>query len=446
MIVLLRQKIYSKRRKEHRAAKKAWEEQEGKKIALKKYGFGNLVDADEVAKLEIQHEKNGAKTAHLGGIIDMISKKDTWKDDVDPKTIKVSKDEIARKKFRDKTYETRERTGSSYFLNDHRDSNSWSNKNLERLRKTDPEEYKKALEKHQKEIKEGIQQVEKERLSATKRRLDPEGIYAKDLKHKSRVRKLSPRAEAIRKHKSLGQKIKEDLGIGLSAEAKKRIAEKNEAEDKIIMHRLKKGAKEKGTTLNESLGSFFTPANRAQATTLSGNKFGLVTAHKGNELAHELGHEHFHVDRDAGKIGKAAHKLYLGTKNHANLTIASGAAAGVASGINKARKEAKGEKESTANKLSPALTSLAVSAPMLVAEAAASKHGMKLIKNAGATRRYQKAARKDMIKAWGTYAGVPAISTGLGYLTKNAAYGIESGRLRKNKKTDKNAKHHTKKD
>lgn len=440
-MILLRQKLYAKAernskstRKQHRAEKKAWEQQQGDKIIGHNEGiFGGIVDADVQARDAIQKEKNGARTIKAGSGFWFKGKK--WKDEVDPKTIEVKEDEISRKKFRNSV------GGKEYhengLLKEYRDKGGlFGSEELEYLRKKNPERYKERLRERQEDIREAIERQEKDRLEDTKVRLRPDGEYVQDLKHKYRTKKLAPRAEEIRKHKSLGQKIKEDLGLGMSKKARKRIAAKNEAEDEIIRYRLKRDAQETGTLIDDSIGSIFTPSRRQGVENSSGKKGGIIIANRGDHLAHELGHEHF-SGKDAKGIGKLAHKAYIGSDRHAYLTLASGASSGIAAGINKAHKEAKGEKESTLNKLSPALTSLAVASPMLVAEAAASKHGMKLIKDAGATRRYQKAARRSLAGAWGSYASVPLVSSGLGYATKNLAYQVESDRLRTKKKKEK---------
>lgn len=437
-MIILRQRLYAAaddnpkyRRKRHRAAKKAWEEKEGNKIVVENGGFfEGLIDADAKARDAIQKEKNGAET--IRGRDHSWFKGKNWKGDVNPETIEVGKDELARKKFRNKIDRGRKLYNEDIFLKDYRGTGALGNKYLKKYRKSDPELYEKELKERQEEIKEALSRQERNRLSYTKDRLRPDGDYAQDLKHKYRTKKLTPRAEEIRKYKSIGQRIKEDLGLGMSKKARKRIAAKNEAEDAIIKHRLEKDAIKDGIAIDQSLGSFLKPAQREGYKLKDGRKFGVITADRGDSLAHELGHEHF-LRKDAKGIGKLAHKLDIGSDKHPYLTFASGATSGIAAGINKAHKETKGEKESTLNKLSPALTSLAVSSPMLVAEAAASKHGMKLIKNAGATRRYQKAARRNLIKAWGTYATVPAIASGMGYATKKIAYDIESDRLRTKK-------------
>ena len=107
-MILLRQKLYADKkqksyRKQHRAAKKGWEEAEGGKILLKDYGIGGTASADEIAKKEIQLEKNGADTIHLSGFMDFRHQKRPEKTDK-PETIEVKADEIARKKVRDRTH------------------------------------------------------------------------------------------------------------------------------------------------------------------------------------------------------------------------------------------------------------------------------------------------------------------------------------------------------
>lgn len=132
-------------------------------------------------------------------------------------------------------------------------------------------------------------------------------------------------------------------------------------------------------------------------------------------LAHELGHsEHFH-DRGGSKVGKEAHKLkrridklsrsinpILGKSKH-RLANSAGLTSGLASGINAGRKEAKGEKEGIVSKAS-ILAPLAIKTPQLASEFEASRQGMKLLKNAGASKKYRRVAGKSLGASFGTYA------------------------------------------
>ena len=132
-------------------------------------------------------------------------------------------------------------------------------------------------------------------------------------------------------------------------------------------------------------------------------------------LAHELGHsEHFH-DRGGSKVGKEAHKLKRGIDNLSRsinpllgkskhrLANSAGLTSGLVSGINAGRKEAKGEKEGIVSKTS-ILAPLAIKTPQLVSEFEASRQGMKLLKKAGASKKYRRVAGKNLGASFGTYA------------------------------------------
>lgn len=164
-------------------------------------------------------------------------------------------------------------------------------------------------------------------------------------------------------------------------------------------------------------------------------------------LAHELGHsEHFH-NRGGSKVGKEAHKLkrgidklsrsinpLLGKPKH-RLSNSAGLISGLSSGINAGRKEAKGEKESVISKVSPILAPLAIKTPQLVSEFEASRQGMKLLKKAGASKKYRRLAGKSLGASFGTYAAGAISPALLGYGTRQV--GKEIGkRMTKDRKDD----------
>ena len=214
-----------------------------------------------------------------------------------------------------------------------------------------------------------------------------------------------------------------------------------EKEDKIIHNVLKSEASKKGIQ-SAGIAGVFRGAYHGNIKTKQGGEENVINSHSGYDMAHELGHYHYRNEKDAGKVGKAAHKLYIGSAPHAYLTLTSGITDGIVSGIRKANKEEKGKKESKLSKLSPALTSLLVSSPMLTSEAAASIHGLKELKKQGASQKYLDYAKKDLAKAWGSYAKIPILSTLGGYGAKAAAYGITKGikKLKKKRKEKKENK------
>lgn len=149
-------------------------------------------------------------------------------------------------------------------------------------------------------------------------------------------------------------------------------------------------------------------------------------------LAHELGHAHFHADKKAGLVPKIAHKLYLDQ----NIAGVAGISSSIAAGIDKAKKEERGEEESKIGKAAPYL-SAGTYVPVLVSEGAASIYGQKLLKKAGASEKLLKAARKSNGKAFNGYVAGAAISTLGSKAAKNIAYKYKKRQLEESKMTDK---------
>lgn len=160
-------------------------------------------------------------------------------------------------------------------------------------------------------------------------------------------------------------------------------------------------------------------------------------AQQADMLAHELGHAHYDVSEKAGKVGKAAHKAYLksgGTnKLFMKVSPATAISVGVASGIHKAKKEAKGEKEGKLSKVAPYLAPTAVVAPGLVSEVMASHKGMKFLKKAGASKKDLSASRGNLATAALTYGTLTAMNAGIGGISKHIAYKKAKKKLNKNK-------------
>lgn len=202
------------------------------------------------------------------------------------------------------------------------------------------------------------------------------------------------------------------------------------AEDKELFEKLTKLAKEKGVDTNGG-PSPLGPAYIDKLDTI----VGLEEGKGADYLSHELGHRHYFKEKEAKKVGKAAHKIYGGTGGslvHGIVVpVASGIAAGKIAGKRKAEKEAKGEKESFVNKHAAWAAPLAATAPMLISEAAASRHGIKSLKAAGASKKYLKEAKKNLATAYGTYATKAVAGSALGQAVKESTYRKEKKKLKK---------------
>ena len=123
------------------------------------------------------------------------------------------------------------------------------------------------------------------------------------------------------------------------------------------------------------------------------------------KIAHNLRDE---VGEFESKLGKGVYKK-TGIKLYdTHISNGLGITSGLLSGIKAGRDEKKGKKESVLNKLAPYAVPLAYKSPTLVSEFEASRQGMKLLKQAGASKGYRKAAGKTMGAAFGTYASTLA--------------------------------------
>ena len=149
-------------------------------------------------------------------------------------------------------------------------------------------------------------------------------------------------------------------------------------------------------------------------------------------LAHELGHSKHYHGRDGSKLGKLAHKF-----PRQGLRVAS-MGAGFASGYKAEKDREKGKKVSTLNKLTPALVAAGTYAPVLSAEGAASKRGIKELKKLGASNEYIKHSKKDLRNALGTYVATGAKNIVLGYGGREA--GKIARKMQRHKEEKKNNK------
>lgn len=182
-------------------------------------------------------------------------------------------------------------------------------------------------------------------------------------------------------------------------------------DNKKVYEKLKSIAKERGIKDIKEVksGSFYD----LEKDTININRKKLAAS-----LSHEMGHRHYDKEKAktlGDKIGKLAHKLYrLDNKGILAVSVLNG----LHSGINKANKESKGEKESKFNKHKSWVVPLALSTPLLVSEALATKHGLKLLKKSSASKELMKSSKKRLGKALGTYGLGAALSIGSGELTK----------------------------
>lgn len=141
-------------------------------------------------------------------------------------------------------------------------------------------------------------------------------------------------------------------------------------------------------------------------------------------LSHELGHRHYIAGEGKG-IGKLAHKVALPATM---LSTVSGIGLGIHSGLKS------GENESLWNKTKHIIVPTMLGAPLLAAEGFASHKGIKLLKEAGASKEQLKSAKKQLGSSLGTYAGHTAANVGLAMLARQAGKGIKAVRNKKRKK------------
>ena len=238
--------------------------------------------------------------------------------------------------------------------------------------------------------------------------------------------------EALGTKYALKEGVLDNIDEDMADELRKRLKIKKREqtpEDSKLFRKLAKKAKNKGIKTSDY--SPVGPAYDPKTDTV----MGLGSKKGADLLSHELGHRHYFKDKDAGKVSKAAHKIYEKTGgslvNGYIAPAATGVTAGIITGKRKARKEDKGEKESIVNKHASWVAPIIASSPMLISEAAASRHGIKSLKEAGASKEYIKGARKSLGTAFGIYATKALAGAGIGAATKHAAYRKEKRKLKK---------------
>jgi hypothetical protein len=219
----------------------------------------------------------------------------------------------------------------------------------------------------------------------------------------------------------------------------KHMQDEPSEESAKIAEKLKRLASRRGHKVDNITYTGMGPAYQNNKIYTSGTKAADV-------LSHEMGHAHYDkrkVKSVSDAIGKVAHKAYLktgGMLNHTVLAPTAGIIAGVRSGKKAAEKEAAGEKESKLSRHSGWASGLAVQSPGLVSEAMASKHGLDLMKKAGASKKLMKASRKNLGVALGTYAGVAVTNAGMSELARGIAYRKKKKKLEKEKDKKKDDK------
>ena len=188
------------------------------------------------------------------------------------------------------------------------------------------------------------------------------------------------------------------------------IAKEDTPEGKKLLENLKKVAEDQGTGVSHSIGgnSLYAPKSThkmiqrmknskieglSDASDMIGDILGkpgksgdsINSVKRADIFAHELGHSKHYQGRNGSKVGKVAHKLMAPSKILTATPIGLGVsiANGYSSGKKAAEAEARGEKESTWNKVRAAAVPAAVSTPLLAAEGAASLKGLKELKKAG---------------------------------------------------------------
>lgn len=187
-----------------------------------------------------------------------------------------------------------------------------------------------------------------------------------------------------------------------------------EQENEKLYKKLLRKAKETGTSVSEvdsALKSHYNPKTDTINSTRAADIF-----------SHEIGHRD-HIKGRAGIVGKFVHKkaVHVPGRYISKAPIAISGGYGLAHGMAAGAREAKtGKKESVASRITGYLPTIA-SLGMVASEAAASKRGIKLLKEAGASKEYLKKARKNLRTAGGSYrsavvfgGGVNALGRGIG--------------------------------
>lgn len=217
----------------------------------------------------------------------------------------------------------------------------------------------------------------------------------------------------------------------------------NNQEGTELYEKLKNKFKESGGIINEGViqsdGNKKIDSTGGAFETLHGKQIGKgrIDVHTGDIgkadiLSHELGHIHYFDKNSKKSIGKLAHSRLSDIVSGNSGLAAFGV--GLAAGKKSVDKENKGEEPSKLGRVSGGLVGSVLDIPRLAAEHEASRKGYELLKNAGASEKYLKKAKKTHSKALGTY--ILANTTG-NIIANELGYGtgrIIGNKLNKNKK------------
>lgn len=212
------------------------------------------------------------------------------------------------------------------------------------------------------------------------------------------------------------------LGFGVSAGSTllesigNEIAKGSKEEEKELLEKLIKEAKKKGISVEEAKNMFESSGYKKKGNKIVHGKYDKTsrTIAKGLEEASE------------GKLVKALKKGKYG-----KAAISGGL--NVAAGIEKAKKEDKGEEEGKMEKLAP-YTSAVLSAPENAAKIISRKKAREILKKSGASKKLMRRTKgPDIIGTGGAIISSTAYGLGAGRLMKEGAYRIEKKKLKKEK-------------
>lgn len=121
-------------------------------------------------------------------------------------------------------------------------------------------------------------------------------------------------------------------------------------------------------------------------------------------------------------MGRAIHKIDDFTRPK-KMRRNVGIVGGIASGLNKVCLEQKGKEQSKVDRHAGWASSAILNTPTLASEVMASHRGLKLLKEAGASKEVMKRARKNLALAGGTYAAGAIMNIGLAEGARSATIG-----------------------
>ena len=234
------------------------------------------------------------------------------------------------------------------------------------------------------------------------------------------------------------------LNTALGLKLMNHLQKSSTPEEKAQFEKLKNGVTKSGIVKSVSNASYM----QGPAYHPGFDNIGMAGIKDPGSLGHEAGHAYYEKQiagkikgkGAADKIGKYSHKAYFKMGGTAGtfmgLSPLSGIASGAISGTRAAKKEAKGEKESKLNRHMAWALPVMVAAPGLVAEGMASRKGIRMLKESGASKKIINNAKKSLAGAWGTYGALTAANAGVGELSRGIAYKCTKKKLERNKKKE----------